>query len=142
MSSRPPSSTRTDTLFPFTTLFRSPRAALADHAVVFGFDRDEGPAPDQVVIDRADEDLVVVVESADHGIARRAGGEPAGEQDRGDSQDSLGIHRWFPSPFRAGSRQTIRVRNAPPSSIPANSEERRVGNGRVSTCRSRLSRYP
>src|SRR3546814_6663956 len=31
MSQRPPGSTRTDTLFPYTTLFRSGRARLAEH---------------------------------------------------------------------------------------------------------------
>src|SRR3546814_3029943 len=31
MRRRPPRSTRTDTLFPYTTLFRSPRSTLARH---------------------------------------------------------------------------------------------------------------
>src|SRR3546814_8635985 len=44
MIRRPPRSTRTDTLFPYTTLFRSPvararRAARHPHARVAGFDR-------------------------------------------------------------------------------------------------------
>src|SRR3546814_19846114 len=36
MIRRPPRSTRTDTLFPYTTLFRSRRAALHRHAVERG----------------------------------------------------------------------------------------------------------
>src|SRR3546814_5299260 len=38
MIRRPPRSTRTDTLFPYTTLFRSPRRLL--HAQTAGTDRD------------------------------------------------------------------------------------------------------
>src|SRR3546814_20224320 len=35
MIRRPPRSTRTDTLFPYTTLFRSEAAAIAQHAMRF-----------------------------------------------------------------------------------------------------------
>src|SRR3546814_14702135 len=49
MIRRPPRSTRTDTLFPYTTLFRSPQLhALADgdvrHAIVVGVLADVDPA--------------------------------------------------------------------------------------------------
>src|SRR3546814_3476100 len=36
MIRRPPRSTRTDTLFPYTTLFRSPHAQVAEHQFAVG----------------------------------------------------------------------------------------------------------
>src|SRR3546814_7169246 len=39
MKRRPPRSTRTDTLFPYTTLFRSFRGQLLVHGQVLGHDR-------------------------------------------------------------------------------------------------------
>src|SRR3546814_18243149 len=52
MIRRPPRSTRTDTLFPYTTLFRSP-ADVADDAVdaVNRLDRTVGPAADRLDLD-------------------------------------------------------------------------------------------
>src|SRR3546814_9121350 len=44
MIRRPPRSTRTDTLFPYTTLFRSPRACRQDHDR--GESRDRGRGSD------------------------------------------------------------------------------------------------
>src|SRR3546814_8207596 len=43
MIRRPPRSTRTDTLFPYTTLFRSGHAAGAGHVEGLGDDRPAGP---------------------------------------------------------------------------------------------------
>src|SRR3546814_9815837 len=42
MIRRPPRSTRTDTLFPYTTLFRSPRVCRYRHPGIAGFCRAEG----------------------------------------------------------------------------------------------------
>src|SRR3546814_13470875 len=39
MIRRPPRSTRTDTLFPYTTLFRSPRHLQAEHGLALDVDR-------------------------------------------------------------------------------------------------------
>src|SRR3546814_9681881 len=69
MIRRPPRSTRTDTLFPYTTLFRSGDAehaeqALADHQV------------DRVVLDQEDPRAAQgggVVAAGDHGGCRRGG---------------------------------------------------------------------
>src|SRR3546814_12192470 len=44
MIRRPPRSTRTDTLFPYTTLFRSPGTAAAPDAAVDATTVDEAPA--------------------------------------------------------------------------------------------------
>src|SRR3546814_17182929 len=62
MIRRPPRSTRTDTLFPYTTLFRSPRIAHA------AFDPD---ALGLVIL----EHLHVEAAQADHGIARGRSGK-------------------------------------------------------------------
>src|SRR3546814_18758943 len=63
MIRRPPSSTRTDTLFPYTTLFRSPTQVLADAQVLVQQIRIAvvgepagipGPVDDQTQADRID----------------------------------------------------------------------------------------
>src|SRR3546814_20728175 len=46
MIRRPPRSTRTDTLFPYTTLFRSHDSTNADDTIIIGFE------PDHVILDR------------------------------------------------------------------------------------------
>src|SRR3546814_4160503 len=48
MSRRPPRSTRTDTLFPYTTLVRSAAAGAADGDVLLKMDDDDWYAPDVV----------------------------------------------------------------------------------------------
>src|SRR3546814_11298222 len=54
MIRRPPRSTRTDTLFPYTTLFRSGHRLLAQHAAVFARALVEDHAHElEVVADRA-----------------------------------------------------------------------------------------
>src|SRR3546814_18200155 len=49
MIRRPPRSTRTDTLFPYTTLFRSKRAARMEHAAARRIHRAWDFAPDHLV---------------------------------------------------------------------------------------------
>src|SRR3546814_14357921 len=120
---RPPSSTRTDPLFPYTTLFRSPRRLLLDFSDIFGdglgfnslrghFDIADGQA-------RTD-DLLVQAAAAEIRVRGRAG-LVAQDYD-----------------------QMVDVRPKAGSVFPAvgalaRSEERRVGKECVSTCRSRWS---
>src|SRR3546814_9900071 len=61
MIRRQPRTTRTDTLFPYTTLFRSAVTFRLERAVVDGFrllDLAEGPAADALRRGKADLDLV------------------------------------------------------------------------------------
>src|SRR3546814_15134568 len=58
MIRRPPRSTRTDTLFPYTTLFRSQREALARKVVDYRKDAD-APAADQRVADEVEAPALV-----------------------------------------------------------------------------------
>src|SRR3546814_16888115 len=87
MIRRPPRSTRTDTLFPYTTLFRSPRIAHA------AFDPD---ALGLVIL----EHLHVEAAEADHGIARGRSGQL-------DHAPHPFIVR-FPTPFGASFRSEAR----------------------------------
>src|SRR3546814_11081686 len=116
MIRRPPRSTRTDTLFPYTTLFRSmaipvatPKALLADK----GYDGD-----------RFRESLLV------RGILPiippRANRKAPEHPDYGRYKDRNRVERMF------GKLKQQR-------SIATRSEERRVGKECVSTCRSRWS---
>src|SRR3546814_16466892 len=68
----PPGSTRTDTVFPYTTLFRSPAVAV-EHRQGPEVDRGRAHAPDLHVADGVQIGAAVVVDEA-LGIARRAGG--------------------------------------------------------------------
>src|SRR3546814_19944390 len=49
MIRRPPRSTRTDTLFPYTTLFRSARIAVLGHPIGRGRPGEAGPARSRIV---------------------------------------------------------------------------------------------
>src|SRR3546814_8054813 len=58
MKRRPPRSTRTDTLFPYTTLFRSTRVVKTDRTIS-GFERVEGSdAFSPIVAKRSDVDIL------------------------------------------------------------------------------------
>src|SRR3546814_15172257 len=111
MTRRPPRSTRTDTLFPYTTLFRSPvQRGHADGDVRRGR---VGEHLDLVeLIDQVSPALVLQVEPAP-GVR---------------SVDVLGIGVARGDVVRLGLAQ-------------ARSGERRVGKECVSTCRSRWSLY-
>src|SRR3546814_16864866 len=109
MIRRPPRSTRTDTLFPYTTLFRSLGA----------FERTGAG------IARIEDAVDILAEAGDVAVAaddrqRRAGGDDA---------------RSFDKAVRGAAAQRI-------GGILRRSEERRVGEECVSTCRSRWSPYP
>src|SRR3546814_12023789 len=115
MIRRPPRSTRTDTFFPYTTLFRSQGlAAVLDHAR-FGFlgGEQRGEAAQRP---RTPQRLEVAPEGKDH-------------QHHGDSVevDRLGADGDGIDGIAVGAERR--------------SEERRVGKECVSTCRSRWSPY-
>src|SRR3546814_7888831 len=76
MIRRPPISTRTDTLFPYTTLFRSILACLVDH-LAHGFDLaklafDEA-LPAKARIDAHDEDQIDVLDEIVQHLGRGGG---------------------------------------------------------------------
>src|SRR3546814_17833260 len=120
MIRRPPRSTRTDTLFPYTTLFRSSRFPLQ---VPFPVDNVTGIGlqPDAVGVElwlRTDPPIPSVVMPSD------PRGEVCGHVAGASSASA-----------------TNSVRRNFLSSSEYRSEERRVGKECVSTCRSRWSPY-
>src|SRR3546814_12121867 len=119
MIRRPPRSTRTDTLFPYTTLFRSrdrpaPRTQFRA-AERHGLQRSAGALP-----------------AGGAGGVRHAAGRAAG----GDRRAlSAGRRR------RGASRARGRADHGLGAAGDVRSEERRVGKEGVSTCRSRWAPY-
>src|SRR3546814_14972586 len=118
MIRRPPRSTRTDTLFPYTTLFRSPAARLAG----------DEPGARKKLTER-----IVGRMSAAHRAAALAVHHIVGEDDlligrlAEGAQGAPQILRW--------NIQAVDV------VLGVRSEERREGKGCGSTCRSRGSSY-
>src|SRR3546814_14680865 len=113
MIRRPPKSTRTDTLFPYTTLFRS--APFGGEIVLvppfeFGLRRQRHPAR-----------LTAADQIATHGDKGCAAFRPKRRNDAGSTC----------TPVTTGKNRLLDLR----------SEERRVGKECVSTCRSRWSPY-
>src|SRR3546814_12044997 len=129
MIRRPPRSTRTDTLFPYTTLFRS--IAVADRLpvreVAAGALR---AAFDDVTGQRAGGELVVVVLAPAEFVHQRT--EHHSRIDTAASDDHIGA-----------SRQRLPDRDRAEVRVPRDrrSEERRVGKECVSTCSFRWSPY-
>src|SRR3546814_14797766 len=119
MIRRPPRSTRTDTLFPYTTLFRS----------LLG--RSRRPSGTQIPLEQRVDDLEHFAEVSFHLPEFQCGEETrtakAVNQARPDGHGLDGI--------------TLLEREQPPQSEPkghtSRSEERRVGKERVSTCKIR-----
>src|SRR3546814_17851758 len=115
MIRRPPRSTRTDTLFPYTTLFRSPtsgfswRKKLIDNILI----DDLAVSPPSAWAKRIEQAVVI-------GPLARAVAVTAADQE--DASARLGV----------GRRQFYHL---------LRSEERRVGKECVSTCRSRVSPF-
>src|SRR3546814_11377409 len=122
MIRRPPISTRTDTLFPYTTLFRSRAALHCRH------------------VDRRS-DLAVVGGLGPGGRGREPPPAVHGHQVRGRRLPALSRLAHVVCPGRAVRRRPAPgpVRGALPAE--ARSEERRGGKECVSTCRSRWSQY-
>src|SRR3546814_21027941 len=118
MIRRPPISTRTDTLLPYTTLFRSPRLFNLDNAQIYGLEVKPvfRPAP-RLTIGGAATYLHSEVQKSS---------------------------RFFINPFdvAGGPVNPVGLRLPKSPKWKANrSEERRVGNECVSTCRSRWLPY-
>src|SRR3546814_12894619 len=121
MIRRPPRSTRTDTLFPYTTLFRSPGRGTPSA-------RTEDTGQGLLV---AGDHRRTVVEGDDRPL------------------DQLRLLDQGPDPVRAvrgvlgeGLEPDLGGdRFVHPRDVPRRSEERRVGKECVSTCRSRWSPY-
>src|SRR3546814_20095041 len=98
MIRRPPKSTRTDTLFPYTTLFRSNRCRVCS-----GRRQPEGPAAGharQYVTDQAaffEHDLATVIEECEIGDLRMAVAVVRSEERRvGKECVSTCRYRWSP----------------------------------------------
>src|SRR3546814_11082702 len=130
MIRRPPRSTRTDTLVPYTTLFRSPLPAALQPR----------PEPDRTDVRQAQ--------------------ASAPQSRRANHRKHMEAHRLTPrhlQPSRmpelprqrrirvnvisSGSRSRSALRVAPSLRLKVRSDERRVGKECVSTCRSRRSPY-
>src|SRR3546814_10952632 len=121
MIRRPPRSTRTDTLFPYTTLFRSEPFA-GDHIL-----NEEGLGECAVGRDRLGIERLQLLHEAGLAVDEQSIGLDTLE--RGQEQQSE----------RLAHRDKGSTACDPPGS--ARSEERRVGKECVSTCRSRWSPY-
>src|SRR3546814_15535014 len=122
MIRRPPRSTRTDTLFPYTTLFRSPAIGPARRAA----SAEEARIGDGAVAARA-------------GGGERAAGELPHLRQCRHRQSLLGLHRFPPRRADAvrgrGGGRSLGARAVAAVSRALRSEERRVGKECVSTGR-------
>src|SRR3546814_17261022 len=132
MIRRPPRSTRTDTLFPYTTLFRSLQT--------FAF---------HVAVRRLGEHFLDVLLTPLANLGRLRGADrPSLAVFRRDSLDrfvrfveAVDDDRTVLGSCRRGSRDARRHGSQQPDGGDPRSEERRGGKGCVSTCSSRWSPY-
>src|SRR3546814_16338941 len=129
MIRRPPRSTRTNTLFPYTTLFRSERQAISAEPrlidvleIVWG----QFEAPGLASVERRHAGLQPLVGDMQVGQIGAIGRDAA----EGIAVAFLLVEQ---SPRRIGSRQVY------PVDLRPRSDEGRVGKECVSTCRSRWS---
>src|SRR3546814_11314981 len=133
----PPRSTRTDTLFPYTTLFRSSlsRPALRTRRAA---DRADGQRDASGLHRRSANGAVLTPGPDFHAEAampsRPRGNRPPLRRHVGGGRAGRRLRATEPS------RRSARGR-ADPSGGPRRSEERRVGKECVSTCRYRGSPY-
>src|SRR3546814_12898156 len=124
MIRRPPRSTRTDTLFPYTTLFRS--AWLKGELVEVVSAAPHAPAVETVSASTTYHEAIEALRWARHLIA-------SGEAEPGD----IAIASVTPAEY---DDQFLALRSDANLDLHR-SEERRVGKECVSTCRSRWSPY-
>src|SRR3546814_13504556 len=122
MIRRPPRSTRTDTLFPYTTLFRS--AAGARPGAGYAVRRRPDPWCGSSVHLPAGDQAVVAVQ--------------IGWRDSDIALRSCGWQELVPERIDIGQAPAVESLIDPPGQH-VRSEERRVGKECVSTCRSRWS---
>src|SRR3546814_13365611 len=148
MIRRPPRSTRTDTLFPYTTLFRSDRAVERDHAVLGGelddLVRQAGAIAQPREFRRLGGGLQCF--AAPRKLARRRGaaGDDVGDvAQRADQRAVIGGD----GDVIIGTRAAITALQPPalearPADRGAHSDARRGGKECVRTCRYRWSPDP
>src|SRR3546814_18313517 len=127
MIRRPPRSTRTDTLFPYTTLFRSGLVVVLRKRLV----------PDHGALDHVLERLHAVAQRHHHVRRRGAGGEVAAGLLQVPFQVFRDIRRVVVLPVLLV--EPAELGRIEPRGL--RSEERRVGKAGVSTCRSRWLPY-
>src|SRR3546814_14795719 len=126
MMPRPPRSTRTDTLFPYTTLVRSDEAALPDF---IGLQRTAIAAEKHALTGgdwRGDTKAIAIAAAGNGADATDFPAQPLPSDDDVESDNQAGSRRWT---------HVLVV------AIIVRSEERRVGKECVSRCRSRWSPY-
>src|SRR3546814_20820356 len=121
MIRRPPRSTRTDTLFPYTTLFRY----LTNQCVAGGIDRRAGLAELRKIGNHRQQDL--------HATELRC----AQQRPQLDTEQ----FRLFQTQADCAQAERRIVRSRYSIATGVRSDERRVGKECVSTCRSRWSPY-
>src|SRR3546814_16557105 len=125
MKRRPPKSTRTDTLFPYTTLFRS--TGLGVVAASDGLCSVRGAVGRQAALARCTTRLGGICHRSGHLAGGDLGAPSRRRTCRGDL--ALDRQRRFRLPLLLGSLWRSR--------IPRRSQERRVGKDGDSTCSSR-----
>src|SRR3546814_15704849 len=130
MLRRPPRSTRTDTLFPYTTLFRSARTVECLEQWLVG--TLEAHAPIGAVLD--DRDAARFGEGDKRFAPRRRHGGTGRVVEFGDIIDQLGQRT---TRCRAAVERGLQRRDVE----PMRSEEHRLGKEGVSTVRSRSASY-
>src|SRR3546814_11384394 len=137
MIRRPPRSTRTDTLFPYTTLFRSahavqPVSVLQTEYSLFTHDI-------EAVFPTLDELGIGFVAYSPLARGFLTGGvKPADQHDSTDSRSYGAVLPWWePGNFEKNHEIVQRLTTI----AEARSEERRVGQEGVSTCKSRWTQY-
>src|SRR3546814_12738158 len=127
MIQRPPRSTRTDTLFPYTTLFRSVARDLVPFFGAYAVAKAGLEMLVRLYASETEKTTKIRVNLIDPGVVRtamRAQGFPGEDPMRHPAPDEI---------------TDAFVRLAEPSCTDTRSEERRVGKECVSTCRSRRS---
>src|SRR3546814_12032498 len=140
MIRRPPRSTRTDTLFPYTTLFRSQAGLRRCAAWNRHLDDLARRAPHGLVRHLAGDEQVDVEPASqlDHqvGLADVAAAGPAVGWLLRDPEDARTVAH---GPNRASASSARTASSSSATLAAARSEERRVGKECVSTCRFRWS---
>src|SRR3546814_14950759 len=128
MIRRPPRSTRTDTLFPYTTLFRS---SQLDHSPISKGGKIHGREP--VVIHKADAQRLNLLDGDIVRVFNQRGACLATvvlTENLRQGVVKISTGAWF-DPHQMADGQWLDVHGN-----PNRSEERRVGKGCGSTCRS------
>src|SRR3546814_16187817 len=120
---RPPRTTRTDTPFPYTTLFRSAEGRGRKDRIKIGFERGNGSDRQSIGND-----------------AIALGAELIGPGRLGAAERDEVIHRPLP-PVRGAVNISFGASYTPLACKPSRSAKRRVGKVCVSTCKSGRSLY-